>query len=316
MEDLAQQCNPTKFENDTIPELTQYGIKLPSRVAVVGQTDSGKTHSIMHRWLGRKILYWRPDKNGTPISTTIQHCLFCSNRGMSTSEKETLVQHFVTDPRQRLFHMSRFPTKQDVFDSISRTSIDDVVQPKMIKKRKKNNGDVELHTQQQDPEDIVFSENEKSAPSRVIVFGDFMMEAFSNHENEATMNLLTTKLSHHNNVSILTVCHELYPKGKNSVLFCDQLTGVHLHAIANQQRIHCYIYGFLSDDAEKRQFDHLFNEHVLCVNDSLKGNRRGSIFIRFTPGLCTDHFGTRKQIGRFLTFNECDFSAMQETFDC
>ena len=161
----------------------------------------------------------------------------------------------------------------------------------------------------------MFNEDEKSAPSRVIVFDDLMMEAFSNRENEATMNLLTTKLSHHNNMSILIVCHELYPKGKNSVLFRDQLTGVHLHAIANQQRIHSYIYGFLSDDAEKHQFDHLFNEHVLHINDSLKGNRRGSIFIHFTPGLCTDRFGTRRRIGRFLTFNECDFSVVHETFE-
>ena len=179
MEDLVQ-CNPTKFENDTLPELTQYGIKLPFRVAVVGQTDSGKTHSIMHRWLGGKISYWRPDENGTLISTTIQHCLFCSNRSMSTSEKETLVQHFVTDPRQCLFHMSQFPTKQHVFDFISQTSIDNVVQPKTIEKHKKNNGDVELHAQQ-DLEDIVFNEDEKSAPSRVIVFDDLTMEAFSNH---------------------------------------------------------------------------------------------------------------------------------------
>ena len=89
------------------------------------------------------------------------------------------------------------------------------------------------------------------------------------------MNLITTKLSHHNNLSILIVCHELYPKGKNSVLFRDQLSGVHLHAIANQQRIRRYIYGFLSDDVEKHQFD----KHVLRINDSVNGNRRGSIFI-------------------------------------
>ena len=38
--------------------------------------------------------------------------------------------------------------------------------------------------------------------------------------------------------------------------------GVHLHAIANQQKIHRYIYGFFSDNAEKCQFDLLFNEHV------------------------------------------------------
>ena len=98
-----------------------------------------------------------------------------------------------------------------------------------------------MHIQQQDLEDIVFSEDEKSAPSRVMVFDDLMTEAFSNHQNEATMNLFTTKLSHPNNVSILIVCHKLYPKGKNSVLFHDQLTGVHLQAIANQQRIRRYV---------------------------------------------------------------------------
>ena len=75
------------------------------------------------------------------------------------------------------------------------------------------------------------------------------------------------------------MCHELYPKGKNSVLSRDQLSGVHLHAIANQQRIRRYIYRFLSDDVEKLQFDKLFDEHVLCINDSVNGNRRGSIFI-------------------------------------
>ena len=47
------------------------------------------------------------------------------------------------------------------------------------------------------------------------------------------------------------------------MLFREQLTGVHLHAIANQQRIRRYVYGFLTDDIEKRQFDKLFNEHVL-----------------------------------------------------
>ena len=141
---------------------------------------------------------------------------------------------------------------------------------------------------QNNPEDIVFNENEKSTLSRVIVFDDLMTDAFGNHKNEATMNLLTTKLSHHNNMSVLIVCHELYPKGKNSMLFRDQLTGVHLHAIANQQKIRHYVYGFLSDNSEKWQFDHLFNKHILRINDSLKGNRQGSIFIHCTPGICQD----------------------------
>ena len=39
------------------PQMTQYGIKLPCRVAVVGQTDNGKTHSIMHSWLGGNIFF-------------------------------------------------------------------------------------------------------------------------------------------------------------------------------------------------------------------------------------------------------------------
>ena len=68
-------------------------------------------------------------------------------------------------------------------------------------------------------EDIVFGENEKSALNRVIVLDDLMTEAFGVWDNESMMNLLMTKLSHHNNVSVLIVCHECYPKGKNSVLF-------------------------------------------------------------------------------------------------
>ena len=207
--------------------------------------------------------------------------------------------------------MSHFPTKQEVFEFISTTA--NVVGRQ--KTTKEEEGEVKL-VAKQDPEDVVINEDERTALNRVIGFEDFMTEAFTNRDNEATMNLITTKLSHHNNTSILIVCHELYPKGKNSMLFRYQLMDVHLHAIANQQRIHCYIYGFLPDDAEKRQFDHLFNEHVLWVNDSLKGNRRGSIFICFTPGLCTDSFGVRRHIERFLTFNESGFSVVHETFDC
>ena len=111
-------------------------------------------------------------------------------------------------------------------------------------------------------EDIVFGENEKTTPNRVIVLDNLMTEAFGVWDNESMMNLLMTKLSHHNNISVLIVCHELYPKGKNSVLFRDQLTGVHLHSIANQQKVKKYVYSYLSDDREKRHYDQLFNEHV------------------------------------------------------
>ena len=108
----------------------------------------------------------------------------------------------------------------------------------------------------------------------MIVLDDLMTEEFGNKDNESMMNLITTKLSHHNNLSVLIVCHQLYPKGKSSMLFREQLTSVHLHTIANQQRIQRYVYGFLPNNIEKRQFDKLFNEHVLQVNDNgLNGNR-------------------------------------------
>ena len=74
-------------------------------------------------------------------------------------------------------------------------------------------------------EDIVFGENEKTAPNRVIVFDDLMTEAFGVQDNESMMNLLMTKLSHHNNISVLIVCHELYPKGKIPCCFEE----IHLH---------------------------------------------------------------------------------------
>ena len=164
--------------------------------------------------------------------------------------------------------MSHFPTKQEVFEFISMTAAANVVGGGggQGRKRRKTNGEGDVRlVAKQDPEDVVFNEDERTTPNRVIVFDDLMTEVFTNRDNEATMNLITAKLIHLNNTSILIVCHELYPKGKTSVLFRDQLTGVHLHTIANQQRIRHYIYGLLSDDAEKHQFDHLFNEHVLRI---------------------------------------------------
>ena len=105
MEDLTSK--PAVHDNHYFaPQMTQYGIKLPCRVAVVGQMDSGKTHSIMHSWLGGNISFWRPDPlDGSPRNASLQHCLFCSNGGMSPSEKETLLERFVKTKDQRLFHM-------------------------------------------------------------------------------------------------------------------------------------------------------------------------------------------------------------------
>ena len=39
----------------------------------------------------------------------------------------------------------------------------------------------------------------------------------------------------------------------------------------------------------------------------------GSVFIRFMPGLCTDHEGSLRRVSRFLTFNECGYSVVHET---
>ena len=88
MEDLIMTTTLSEEESHHLPNLTQYGVRLPLRVAIVGQTDSGKTHSIMRRWLGGKISFWRPNDEGAAIETNLQHCLFCSNGGMSLDEKQ------------------------------------------------------------------------------------------------------------------------------------------------------------------------------------------------------------------------------------
>ena len=77
MEDLTSKPAVPRY---FAPQMIQYGIKLPCRVAVVGQTDSGKTHSIMHSWLGGNMSFWRPNPlDGSPRNASLQHCLFCSN---------------------------------------------------------------------------------------------------------------------------------------------------------------------------------------------------------------------------------------------
>ena len=119
MEDLI---TTTLLEEEKLhlPNLTQYGVRLPFRVAIVGQTDSGKTHFIMRRWLGGKISFWRLNDKGAATETDLQHCLFCSNGGMFPNEKTVLLHEFVKNDRQKLFHIGRFPQKQEMFDFISK----------------------------------------------------------------------------------------------------------------------------------------------------------------------------------------------------
>ena len=202
------------------------------------------------------------------IETDSHHCLYCSNGGMSLDEISTLLLEFVSDERQKLFHINRFPSKKEIFEFISRTSEIDLSTTTTMK-----GGIKRKFTSHNDFEDVVFGEGEKCAPNHVIVLDDLMTEAFNTKDNDTTMNLLMTKLSQHNNLSVLIICHELYPKGKNSILFREQLTSVHLHSIANQEKVKRYMYGFLADNKERRHFDELFNKHILRVNDNLKGNR-------------------------------------------
>ena len=97
----------------------------------------------------------------------------------------------------------------------------------------------------------IHAESSWDAPHRIIVLDDLMVEAFDKSENREIMSLLMTKLSHHNNISMLIVCHELYPKGKNSVLLREQLTGVHIHLLTNVKKIIGFVRNYLNDKKRK-----------------------------------------------------------------
>ena len=180
----------------------------------------------MRRWLGGRISYWTSsDDAKQPIKeVSLRHCLYCSNGNVSYEVKQELRRNFVVDPSfQRLFHLDRFPTKEDVFRFIAITS--GMLVPDRPRKRHVDDVAMAYHH----PYDTyVYAKSSQSAPLRIIVLDNLMVEAFDKSENGEIMSLLMTKLSHHNNVSVLIVCHELYPKGKNSVLLQEQLTGVHI----------------------------------------------------------------------------------------
>ena len=126
------------------------------------------------------------------------------------------------------------------------------------------------------------AESSGDAPHRVIVLDDLMVETFNKSENRDIMKLLMMKLSHHNNISVLIVCHELYPKGKNAVLLREQLTGVHIHSLTNVRKIVLFIRNYLNDKGEEDQYVRLFEEHVSRVNPTVdKFNICGSNIVKF-----------------------------------
>ena len=146
-------------EKQFLPNITQYSIRLPFRVAVVGQTDSGKIHSVICRWLSGKISFSKPKSDGLAIESDLQYCLYCSNGGMPGNEKKELLKEFVKTDRRKIFHLNRFPQKQEIFDFIAKTTND--VGKKKGKKRRKNSEVMIMPNK----EGIVFGEDEKTSPN-------------------------------------------------------------------------------------------------------------------------------------------------------
>ena len=66
----------------------------------------------MKWWLGGKIPYWKyVDDKLTAVE--LQHCLYCSNGGMSVEEKKKLRSEFIVKSLKKpqgLFHLNRVPT--------------------------------------------------------------------------------------------------------------------------------------------------------------------------------------------------------------
>ena len=110
MEDLTLKSAAAMMMT-TLPDIIQYGVRLSFRVTVIGQIDSGKTHSIMKRWLRGKMSFGKPSDEGVANESKLQHCLYCSNGGMSVEEKTMLLGEFVHDKSQKLFHINQFPEK-------------------------------------------------------------------------------------------------------------------------------------------------------------------------------------------------------------
>ena len=300
----------------SLPDITEYGVRALFRFAVIGQTDSGKMYSIMRQWLGGRISYWT-SASGRVQEVKLRHCLYCNNGNVSLELKQELVDNFIVDDSQRVFHLDRFPTRDNIFDFILSTSIYNNVE----NRKRKLDGGIKI-TYQRLSHTYVFAESSRDTPYRVIVLDDLMVEAFDKTENRDVMKLLMTKLSHHNNISILIVCHELYPKGKNAVLLREQLMGVHIHSLTNVRKIVSFIRNYLNDKEEDDQYVKLFEEHVSRVSPTVdKCNRRGSIIVKFNvPSLKQQQQesplkkGRAPPVGQFITFNDRDHAVVHENY--
>ena len=93
------------------------------------------------------------------------------------------------------------------------------------------------------------------------------------------------------------------------MLLRDQLTGIHLHSVANAQKAKIYVCNYLTDNDEKAQYNQLFKEHILDVVNGVKGKCRGSIFVQLSSSVENE---TGLKAGRFLTFSERDHLVVHE----
>ena len=326
MEELTKEDDDSspfqrEEEDNDLPDLTEYGIRTPFRFAIVGQTDSGKTYSILQRWLGGKISFWTV-LNGSVREVKLRHCLYCNNGNVPSRAKRDIVENFVQEgggnSDQRVFHSDHFPTRDELFEFVGSTSSlkneEEGRTKKTTSRKRTSSGESKEKriTYQAPNHRIVYGEDNRLAPHRILVLDDLMVEAFEKPENRDLMQLLMTRMSHHNNLSVLIVCHELYPKGKNSVLLREQLTGVHLHSLTNSKKAISFVRNYLNDKGEEEQFKDLFSEYVSRVNPvASKTDRRGSIIVKFNvPSVQSDR--GRKAIGRFITFNDKDHAIVHE----
>ena len=151
-------------------------------MAVIGQTDSGKTHSIVRQWLGGEIQYCKY-VNGKSTNAYLQHCLHCSNGNISEEEKDQLRDEFIKEDDQRLFHLTRVPNREELVAFIAETS--DFDDQRTKKKKEYTTDDL----------DIVSKESMEMAPNRVTVLDDLMNDAFSSKDKniDSTMKLKSVK---------------------------------------------------------------------------------------------------------------------------
>ena len=114
-----------------------------------------------------------------------------------------------------------------------------------------------------------------------------MIDVFNSkdHDIDSTMKLLMTKLSNHNNISVLIVCHELYPKGPNSVLLRGQLNGIYLHIVVDNRKACNYIHNYLVDKDEKEHFHNLYKQYAVNVKYTTERKGRQGILVKFTSSI-------------------------------